>query len=214
MRVATVRKRAAKAKLSDDPSIRQVWTPGQIAAMLRASTRTVSAWIDSGQMRGYRLPPKPARGESEGDRRVTREDLVAFLLRYRLPLGPLAGDVGPECVPGVRDLLVVGPRVHADLLRSVLPENAYCVRWARDEFAAGWECRGHSPDVLVADLVALGRTAGLSLARRVRAPHTVLVAADDDGEPLAVRGAVILRPPAGEGELAAAVLRGLAAKGQ
>lgn len=58
---------------------RDLFTTGQISRMYRVSPRTVSKWIDTGILRGYRLPMSK-------DRRVTRTNLVAFLKQYEIPL--------------------------------------------------------------------------------------------------------------------------------
>lgn len=51
------------------------FTTGQIAAMTQAAPRTVSKWIDEGELPGRRLPLSK-------DRRVDRADLYAFLKKH------------------------------------------------------------------------------------------------------------------------------------
>lgn len=55
-----------------------VFTTGKIAKVCRVSARTVSKWIDSGLLKGWRLP-------GGVDRRVARSELVAFLARHGMP---------------------------------------------------------------------------------------------------------------------------------
>lgn len=51
---------------------RAVYRTGDVARLCGVCTRTVSKWIDSGKLDGYRLP------ESK-DRRVSHRALIAFL---------------------------------------------------------------------------------------------------------------------------------------
>lgn len=60
-----------------------VYTTGQIARICKVSPRTVKNWIDSGKLKGYKLP-------SSGDRRVTRESLVHFMKAHEFPLERLS----------------------------------------------------------------------------------------------------------------------------
>lgn len=55
-------------------------TTGQIADKLAVAPRTVAKWIDSGQLRGYRLPGTMRH------RRVQRVDLLAFLTKHEMPV--------------------------------------------------------------------------------------------------------------------------------
>ena len=60
-----------------------IFTTGQIAKICKVAPRTVSKWFDSGRLKGYRIP-------GSQDRRIPREDLVAFLTEHKMPLGGLA----------------------------------------------------------------------------------------------------------------------------
>jgi two-component system, OmpR family, response regulator RpaA len=57
---------------------RQVFTTGRIAKGCMVAQRTVSRWIDSGLLKGYRIP-------GSHDRRVTRAELLRFLAEYGMP---------------------------------------------------------------------------------------------------------------------------------
>lgn len=57
----------------------KVFTTGNIATMLHVAPRTVSKWIDSGLLQGYRLP-------GSQDRRVTDEKLKEFLMAHGMPM--------------------------------------------------------------------------------------------------------------------------------
>jgi excisionase family DNA binding protein len=62
------------------------YTVGQIATRLSVAPRTVTKWIDAGQLRGYRLP-------GSGHRRVRGVELLDFVRRFDLPL-ELLSDTG------------------------------------------------------------------------------------------------------------------------
>lgn len=59
---------------------KQVFTTGEIARICTVAPRTVSTWVDSGRLKGYRLP-------GSLDRRVPRSDLIAFLKDYGMLRG-------------------------------------------------------------------------------------------------------------------------------
>ena len=60
-----------------DLTTRRTFTTGMIANLCEVAPRSVSKWIDGGKLPGYRLP-------GSADRRVKREDLVAFLRSHNL----------------------------------------------------------------------------------------------------------------------------------
>ena len=57
--------------------MRSVLTTGQIAVICSVAPRTVSKWIDSGDLEGYRLP-------GSNGRRVTVQKLMRFLERHSM----------------------------------------------------------------------------------------------------------------------------------
>lgn len=79
----------------------QVFTTGEVATICNVSARTASLWIDSGRLKGYRLP-------GSADRRVTWPDLLAFLRDHGMPTGSLEHhDQTPEqrLIKATRDLI-------------------------------------------------------------------------------------------------------------
>lgn len=58
---------------------RSVYTTGQVAKICVVAPRTVSKWIDSGRLKGYRVP-------GSQDRRVPHAMLVKFLKEYGMPI--------------------------------------------------------------------------------------------------------------------------------
>jgi two-component system, OmpR family, response regulator RpaA len=65
------------------------YSPTQVAHLLRVSTRTVLRWFDSGRLPGYRQPRTQRR-------RIPHDELVEFLKRHGMPLGPLQEQPGPN----------------------------------------------------------------------------------------------------------------------
>lgn len=63
--------------------MKDVFTTGQVARLCHVGARTAAKWIDSGRLKGYRLP-------LSRDRRVLRAELIAFMKRHEMPLGELA----------------------------------------------------------------------------------------------------------------------------
>ncbi len=57
---------------------KKVFTPGQVAKICNVTTQTVTKWIDSGRLDGYRIPGSKAR-------RVTRENLIQFIKAHNIP---------------------------------------------------------------------------------------------------------------------------------
>ncbi len=67
---------------------RDVLTVGMTARICRVSPRTVSKWVDTGLLYGYRLP-------GSRDRRIPAEDLRRFMTKHGMPLRELEGQVAP-----------------------------------------------------------------------------------------------------------------------
>lgn len=58
---------------------RSVYTTGMISKLCNVAPRTVSKWIDSGRLKGYRIP-------GSNDRRVPVDVLVEFFKAHGMPL--------------------------------------------------------------------------------------------------------------------------------
>ena len=57
----------------------KVYTTGDVAGICKVAMRTVHGWIDSGKLKGYKLPGSTAR-------RVTHAQLERFMREHGLPL--------------------------------------------------------------------------------------------------------------------------------
>lgn len=74
----------------------RVYKIGEVAKRLGVSCRTVSNWMESGKLKGYRLPrnnrvdnlPRPdgsKKPADPGDRRFLRRDVLEFLTKFNQP---------------------------------------------------------------------------------------------------------------------------------
>lgn len=111
-----------------------VLTTGQVADLVQVAHRTVAKWIDSGQLKGYRIP-------GSNDRRVTRANLLVFLESNRMPI--------PLKLSSLKRILLVGPG--SDALFQHLENANWTVRYARALFVAGIEAVEFAPSVIVVD---------------------------------------------------------------
>jgi excisionase family DNA binding protein len=133
------------------PESKSVLTTGEVAAICNVAARTVSKWIDSGRLAGYRIP-------GSRDRRVTREALDAFVRDTGIP-------TSTPTTEGVERVLVVdADRETAKALASALAaETDREVRVSTTAFAAGVECAGFAPRWIIADTsLGLGEVTGLA----------------------------------------------------
>lgn len=151
--------------------MRDVYTTGEVARVCKVANRTVSKWIDTGRIKGYRLP-------GSRDRRVTHGALLRFLRENGMPTDalekttPLAFALSPD------PALVRRLHDHLTLRR-------YDFLSAPNAFEAGAVLTNRRPHALVIDF-QVGRCAALEVARHLttlfpRAPLAALL--DEDAAP-------------------------------
>lgn len=58
---------------------RRHYTTGEVALICMVSVKLVNKWVDSGKLKGYRIP-------GGGHRRVTQEALSRFLKENNMPM--------------------------------------------------------------------------------------------------------------------------------
>lgn len=142
--------------------MKTILTTGQVAGICQVAPRTVNKWVDSGGLRGYRLP-------NSKDRRVPRDELLRFLKTHGMPVDRL--DAASDRV------LVVG--ADDDLLGTIRSALAGLqVDPAPSAFCAGRYAERVRPGLVVVDC-ALGRIEASQIA------HSLF------DEPLAARGLVV-----------------------
>lgn len=59
--------------------LKDALTTGEVAKVCSVAPRTVSKWVDSGMLRGYRVP-------GSRDRRIPKRCLLAFMQQHGMPL--------------------------------------------------------------------------------------------------------------------------------
>ena len=116
-------------------------TTGEVARICNVAARTVSKWIDSGRLEGYRIP-------GSKDRRVHAPVLVEFMKQHGIPL---TSDLDTRtCV-----LVVDTDRNASATIKQVLEDMGnYDVQLAHDLLAAGVAIGRRAPDIILFDLSA------------------------------------------------------------
>jgi excisionase family DNA binding protein len=150
--------------MSNLPS-KTVLTTGEVASICKVAARTVSKWIDTGRLEGYRIP-------GSRDRRVTREALDRFIRDNRLPTDGIAAS-------GSERVLVVDAdtATAATLAETLAQETGREARTARTAFEAGVACSRFAPDWMFVDAsVGMSEIVGLvSVLRAEGSPCRVVV---------------------------------------
>lgn len=133
---------------------KEVLTTGEVAKICNVAPRTVSKWVDTGVLSGYRIP-------GSRDRRVPKSNLLRFMKAHNIPLDRLPSG-------RTRVLLVDDDREIVDTLQNILSQHTeYEIRTATTGFQAGMECERFKPGVLLVD-IHIGDGEGKQLVDAVR----------------------------------------------
>ena len=116
---------------------KEVLTTGEVAKICNVAPRTVSKWVDTGKLRGYRIP-------GSRDRRIPLTQLIAFMRAHDIPLEGLD--------QGVCRILVLSPGLPEGLAEQVNSAGRYDIRVAPNGFQAGMLAQQFRPHVVVVDL--------------------------------------------------------------
>jgi len=130
--------------------MRGFYTTHEASRLLGVSLPTVVNWIKARRIKAHRTPG--------GHRRISREDLAAFMVRHGMPLPEeLSG-----AAPARRKALVLGEAgpMREGLARQ-LAQGGYAVEQASFGFAAGAAAARFQPDILV--LAAASENGGEAL---------------------------------------------------
>ncbi|MHC4563965.1 MAG: helix-turn-helix domain-containing protein [Planctomycetota bacterium] len=113
---------------------KQVLTTGEVAKVCSVAARTVAKWIDSGRLKGYRIPGSRAR-------RVRRDELERFMAAN--------GMISQGSAHQKRRVLVVDGGLEPERI-SALAETEGCeVHVAANGFEAGFVAQEFRPHVVV-----------------------------------------------------------------
>jgi len=111
-----------------------VLTTGDVANICHVAARTVTKWFDTGKLRGYRIP-------GSRDRRIPRDQLVAFMKENNIPMDGLDG--------ATRKVLVMDSEVPTSVYDEFSEMENYQICTASTSFEAGLAAREIIPHVIV-----------------------------------------------------------------
>ncbi|AXR07897.1 response regulator [Salinimonas sediminis] len=115
-------------------------TSGEIATYCDVNLRTVIRWIESGKLKGFKLPGR-------GNNRVLEEDFLAFLEQHDMPIPePLKNKASPSILI-VDDELPV-----AKSIQRVARRAGFDPLIATGGFQAGVMLSQHNPTLMTLDL--------------------------------------------------------------
>ena len=183
--------------------MRSFYTTHDAARLLGVSLPTVVNWIAARRLRAHRTPG--------GHRRISREDLAAFMVRHGMPIPEeLCG-----AAPARRKVLVLGePGPAREGLVRQLAAAGYAAEQASPGFAAGAAAARFEPEIVV---VCPTSPAGGDLISALRSDRELAVVPvialgrTEWGEALAASGCdSFLAQPLSDGALVSAVERLLA----
>jgi excisionase family DNA binding protein len=184
--------------------MRGFYTTHEAARLLGVSLPTVVNWIKARRLKAHRTPG--------GHRRISREDLAAFMVRHGMPLPEeLSG-----AAPARRKALVLGEGgpMREGLARQ-LAEGGYAVEQASPGFAAGATAARFQPDLVVLSAASPEGgepLAGLRADRELGGVPVVAIGLADWVDPLSAAGCtVVLARPLADGALVKAAGDAIAA---
>ncbi|MBU3023452.1 response regulator [Aestuariibacter sp. A3R04] len=115
-------------------------TSGEIASYCDVNLRTVIRWIESGKLKGFKLPGR-------GNNRVLIDDFIEFLEKHNMPVpDQLQGEV----TPGI--LIVDDELPVAKSIQRVARRAGYETLIATGGFQAGVMLSQHNPRLMTLDL--------------------------------------------------------------
>ncbi len=115
-------------------------TSGEIASFCDVNLRTVIRWIESGKLKGFKLPGR-------GNNRVLVDDFVDFLERHDMPVPTqLRGEAHPSI------LIVDDEMPVAKSIQRVARRAGYETMVATGGFQAGIMLSQHNPKLMTLDL--------------------------------------------------------------
>ncbi len=134
----------------------RIYTTFEISRFCSVDISTVMGWVDDGKLDAYRTPG--------GHRRVSHDDLLSFLEKYRMPVHPLLKKAS------MRVLIVDDDPVEVRMLRRCLEKMMPVTELdvAHDGFEAGRKLETFQPDLIILDLMLPGID-GFQVCRNIRA---------------------------------------------
>ena len=133
---------------------KDVYTAGDISRICRASRKSVNRWLNNGDLKGYR-PTK------NSDWRITRKELINFMMNNDIPLDFLKEDK-------IRILVVDDDTDLTHLFeRKFQDAEKYSLEVANSGFSAGVKLEQFKPDLIILDIY-LGDIDGRELFKHIK----------------------------------------------
>lgn len=135
------------------------YTTGEIAGFCHVTINAVKKWIASGKLTAFRTPG--------GHYRVTREDFIAFLDRYKL-------DIKEEVFPNRKKILIIDDESSVvEYVKGALESMArgYLIETAEDGYEALIKVGDFKPELLVLD-IRMPNINGFEVCRRIKGDET------------------------------------------
>lgn len=145
---------------------------GEVATICKVSPRTVTLWIDSGRLQGYRVS---GRGRSDrGVRRVSRKTLRRFLEDHGLPADGLIDESSAKVL-----LIGAEPTFEAAMKAAAAETEDFLLQTTSSCFEAGVALAEFRPACVVIDM-AIGRIEAAQIIQAIRqdgdSRETILIA--------------------------------------
>lgn len=121
------------------------FTTFEASRLLGVSLPTIVNWVKANRLKAHKTPG--------GHRRISRDDLLKFLQKYKMPVPKELGD---EETAATRVLVVDDEPDERELLRSVLEHAGFEVQLAPSGFDAGLLVGTFRPNLVILDLVMPG----------------------------------------------------------
>lgn len=137
------------------------FTTFEASRLLGVSLPTIVNWIKANRLKAHKTPG--------GHRRIAREDLIAFLRKYQMPM-PV--ELADEIERPFRVLAVDDDPDERDLLRTILESAGYVVETASSGFEAGLLVGAFKPDAVTLDVMMPGMDGFAALAALKRRDET------------------------------------------
>lgn len=115
-------------------------TTGEIAKYCDVNLRTVIRWLDSGKLKGYKLPGR-------GNNRILVADFLIFLKHNKMPIPSELADTKEPLVLIVDDEILM-----AKAIQRIARKAGMRTLIANDGFQAGLMLSAHKPQMMTLDL--------------------------------------------------------------
>ncbi len=133
---------------------RNIYTTHEVSKLLQVNPRSVINWIEQDLLTSYRTPG--------GHRRISRDDLMAFLRNHQIPIPPGLSE------EKLKVLIVEDEDSIVKILKMFFErQNTYEVHSASDGITALIDIGRSHPNLIILDILIPG-VDGLEVCRRIK----------------------------------------------